>query len=151
MSYKFNVQHRHNGSWYISKPYDSHISKFFHYKMVIEYINTFSKFLDDEVFKDCIICDRLNSGSSWSDISEYIEGCKFNDEITSSIINVYNDGQEWIDRWNKEDPIIGNVDIRRIKELIYSTDDTNNVDVDRRKSYNRILQLLEIQEEFKKL
>lgn len=151
MSDNFSVQHRHNGSWYISKPYDSNVSNFFHYKMVIEYVNTFSKFLDDEVFKDCIICDRLNSGSSWRDIAEYIEGCKFNDEISSSIINVYNDAQDWIDRYNKQDQTIVKKDLRCLKQLIYSTNETNNVDADNRKSYNNILQLLEAHEEFKKL
>lgn len=151
MSYKFSVQHRHNGSWYISKPYESNISKFFHYKMVIEYVNDFSKFLDEEVFKDTIICDRLNSGSSWRDISEYIEGLKFNEEISTSIINVYNDAQDWLDRYNRQDSTIVKKDLQCIRQLIYSTDETNNVDACNRESYNNILQLLEAHEDFKKL
>jgi len=151
VSYNFSVRHRRDGSWYISMPYDSHVDKFFHYKMVIEYVNDFSKFLDDEVLKDCIICDRLNSGSSWRDIAEYIEGCKFNDENASTIINVYNEAQDWLDRYNNQDSTIVKKDLRCLRQLIYSTDETNNVDACNRKSYNNILQLLEAHEEFKKL
>ena len=151
MSYDFSIQHRHNGLWYISKPYDSNVSNFFHYKTVITYVNSFSKFLDEEVFKDSIICDRLNSGSSWRSIAEYIEGCKFNEENSTSIIKVYNDAQGWLDRYNDQDTTIVKKDLRCIKQLIYSTDGTNNVDACNRESYNRILQLLETQEDFKKL
>ena len=151
MSYKFTLQHRHNGSWYISKPYDSQVDKFFHYKMVIEYVNIFSKFLDDEIFKDDIICDKLNSGSSWRNIAEYIVTCKFNEENSSSITKVYNDAQDWLDRYNNEDTTIVKKDLRCLRQLIYSTDETNNVDANNRKSYNNILGLLEAHEEFRKL
>ena len=152
MSNKFKISHRRDGSWYIQTPYmydRELLGDTTHYGDVIAYVNDFTKFLDEEVFEDDIISHYLSKGATWGDMAEYADTCGFSDDIKETISGIYNKAQAWVDRQVVTE--IDSGDINKLKALIYSVRDTNNVDNENRKSYMRVLTLLKSLQEFEEL